>query len=94
MTNTVYAGVAPIVPPELKGVTQVACVKFRDELLAYRLMLDNIEGSHRHMFTVSMIQPTLLSSLFVIGAFTRLDAAPQTRFHRHHARRTCGGMDT
>jgi hypothetical protein len=61
MTNTVYAGVAPIVPPELNGVTQAACVKFRDELLAYRMMLDNIEGLHRHVSIVSMIQLTLPS---------------------------------
>jgi RNase H-like domain found in reverse transcriptase/Reverse transcriptase (RNA-dependent DNA polymerase)/Integrase zinc binding domain/Integrase core domain/Aspartyl protease len=77
MTNTVYAGVAPIVPPELKGVTQAACVKFRDELMAYRMMLDNLEGDHRHVSSVSMIQPTLLSSLFVIGAFNGLTPLPK-----------------
>jgi hypothetical protein len=38
MTNNVYAGVAPIVPPELRGVTQAARVTFRDELSAYRMM--------------------------------------------------------
>jgi hypothetical protein len=72
MTNNVYAGVAPIVPPELKGVTQTACVKFRDELSAYRMMLGNMEGDHRHVSTVSMIQPTLLTSMFYIGAFNGL----------------------
>jgi hypothetical protein len=54
--------------PELKGVTQAACVRFRDELMAYRMMLESMEGDHRHVSSVSMIQPTLLMSLFVIGA--------------------------
>jgi hypothetical protein len=44
MTNNVYAGVAPVVPLKLKGVTQAACVRFRDELMAYRMMLENMEG--------------------------------------------------
>jgi hypothetical protein len=69
MTNNVYAGVAPIVPPELRGVTQAARVKFRDELTSYRMMLGNMEGDHRHVSTVSMIQPTLLTSMYYIGAF-------------------------
>jgi hypothetical protein len=72
MTNNVYAGVAPVVPPELKVAKQAACVRFRDELMAYRMMLESMEGDHRHVSSVSMIQPTLLMSLFVIGALNGL----------------------